>query len=160
MRRSVFPAVAMLAALVVAPLVLFVNRAHAQMHLRYPSAADITLTNQSASIGTTSIIGTAPAGIYNVCWVHQITQAATVSSSILVTIGWNNGSAKSTTSFSLNGGLLQLTGDTTNALNSTGSNCVMVFSAANQPITYSTTYASVGATPMQYAVYITAERYQ
>lgn len=132
----------------------------AQMHQRFAAAADVTLTGQAASIGTTNIVGTAPAGIYNVCWVQQVTQAATVSSSLLVTIGWNNGSSKTTTIFSLNGGVLQLSADVTNVLNSTGGNCIMIFSAAGQPITYSTTYASVGATPMQYALYVTAERLQ
>jgi len=134
--------------------------ASAQMHQRFAAAADITLTAQSASIGTTNIVGTAPAGIYNVCWVQQITTAATVSSSLLVTIGWNNGSSKTTTLFSLNGGVLQISADATNILNSTGGNCIMIFSSANQPITYATTYASVGATPMQYALFITAERLQ
>jgi hypothetical protein len=132
----------------------------AQMHQRFTAAADVAVISQSASIGSTSIVGTAPAGIYNVCWVQQITQAATVSSSLLTTIAWNNGSAKNTTLFSLNGGALQLIGDTSNALNSTGGNCIMIYSAANQPITYSTTYASVGATPMLYGLFITAERYQ
>jgi hypothetical protein len=132
----------------------------AQMHQRFPAAADVLLTSQAASVGTTNIVGTAPAGIYNVCWVQQITQAATVSSSLLVTIGWNNGSSKTTTLFSLNGGALQLSADATNLLNSTGGNCIMIFSAASQPITYATTYASVGGTPMQYSLFITAERYQ
>lgn len=132
----------------------------AQMHQRFPAAADVTLSAQAASIATTNIIGTAPAGIYNVCWIQQITQAASVSSSLIVTIGWNNGSSKTTTLFSLNGAVLQITADATNALNSTGGNCIMVFSAASQPITYATTYASVGGTPMQYGLFITAERLQ
>jgi hypothetical protein len=135
-------------------------RSLAQMHQRYPAASDATLTAQAASVGTTNIVGAAPAGIYNVCWVQQITQAATVSSSLIATIGWNNGSAKTTVLFSLNGGALQLTADVTNVLNSTGGNCILVYSAAGQPITYATTYASVGATPMQYGLFITAERLQ
>ena len=145
---------------VAAVMLLAAPPCFSQMHQRFTAAADITLTAQAASIGTTSVIGTAPAGLYNVCWIQQITQAATVSSSLLTTIGWNNGSAKTTALFSLNGGALQLIADTTNVLNSTGGNCVQVFSIAGQPITYSTTYASVGATPMQYALYITVERLQ
>lgn len=131
-----------------------------QMHQRFPASADVTLTGQSASIGTTSIVGTASAGIYHVCWIQQITRVASVSSSLITTVGWNNGSAKSTTMLSLNGGLLQLTADATNLLNSTGSSCIMIFSADGQAITYSTTYASVGGTTMLYGFYVTAERLQ
>jgi len=129
----------------------------AQMHQRFPASTDVLATAQSASINTTTI--TVAPGIYNVCWVQQITRAATVSSALLTTIGWNNGSAKSTTLFSLNGGALQLIADSSNVLNSTGSGCVVVFSA-DGAITYGTTYASVGATTMLYGIYVTAERLQ
>jgi len=141
-------------------LVILASPVAAQMHQRFPAAADVTLLNQSASIATTNIVGTAPAGIYNVCWIQQVTRAASVSSSLLTTIGWNNGSPKTSTLFSLNGGALGIVADISNALNSTGSNCMMIFSADGQPITYTTTYASVGGTTMQYGLFITAERLQ
>lgn len=145
---------------IIALLVFLAVPLSAQMHQRFPASADVSLTTQAASIATSNAVSSAPTGIYNVCWVQQITQAATVSSSLVVTIGWNNGSAKTTTLFSLNGALLQITADATNALNSTGSNCVMIFSAASQAITYATTYVSAGATPMQYSLFMTVERYQ
>lgn len=130
-----------------------------QMHQRFPAAADVLRVGLT---GATSgnVIDLPAAGIYNVCWIYQITRAASVSSSLLTTIGWNNGASKTTASFSLNGGALQLTADISNGLNSTGGNCVMIFSVAGQPITYSTAYASVGGTTMEYALYVTAERYQ
>lgn len=131
-----------------------------QMHQRYASAADVSLTGRTASLATTNIIGTASAGIYNVCWSQQITRAATTSSSLLTTIGWNNGAAKTTASMALNGGLLQLTADVTNVLNSSGGNCILIFSVDAQPITVSTTYLSVGGTTMQYSLFVTAERLQ
>lgn len=132
----------------------------AQMHLRFPTSQDVLASGQTASIGTTNIIASAPAGLYLVCWNQQITRAATTSSSLLTTIGWNNGSAKTSALFSLNGGALQLTADISNALNSNGGNCILVWSANAQPITYATTYLSVGGTTMQYSLSIVVERLQ
>lgn len=121
---------------------------------------NVALTAQAASIGATNLYASAPAGMYRVCWNQRITQAATTSSSLITTIGWNNGSAKTSTLASLNGGALQTTADASNALNSTLANCIIIESAASQNITYATTYASSGGTPMQYALKITAERLQ
>lgn len=163
-RYAIALAVALLVlAAVLAVLPRFTSQAQTstgQMHQRHPAAADVIAIGQTASIGTTNIVSTAPSGVYNVCWIQQITRAATISSSLQTTIAWNNGAAKSTTLMSSNGGALQLLGDLTNTANSTGSGCVMLFSAAGQPISYSTAYASVGATTMEYAFYVTAERYQ
>lgn len=141
---------------------LAISTLSAQMHQRFPTAYTMPpLTAQAGSIGTTNVIASTPAAsLYNVCWVQQVTQAASVSSSLLVTIGWNNGSTKTSTLFSLNGGALQLVADTSNAVNSTGSNCSVIFSASGQAITYATTYVSVGGTPMQYSFYVTIERLQ
>jgi hypothetical protein len=123
-------------------------------------ANDVALATQAASIGTTNLLASAPAGRYRVSWTLQLTQAATTSSSILATIGWNNGSAKNSTLASLNGGALQVTADASNTLDSTLSGSIVIQSAASQDITYATTYASSGATPMQYSLQITIERLQ
>ena len=147
-------------ALILASASISAQTSIGQMHQRYASAADVSLTGQTASLSTTNIVGTAPAGIYSVCWAQQITRAATTSSSLLTTIGWNNGAAKTTASMALNGGLLQLTADVSNLLNSSGGNCMLIFSADSQPITVSTTYLSVGGTTMQYSLFVTAERLQ
>lgn len=143
----------------VVPLLLCALVSHAQMHQRFPASADVLRTALTAAVNG-NVVDTAPAGIYNVCWIHQITRAASVSSSLLTTIGWNNGSAKTTTLFSINGGALQIVGDTSNVLNSTGGNCILIFSVAGQPVTYATTYTSVGSPTMEYGLYVTAERLQ
>ncbi len=124
------------------------------------AAPVITRGAQSASIGTTNIIASAVAGQYRVCWAEQITQAATTSSSILVTIGWNNGAVKASSLGSINGGLYQVTADASNVVGSMLANCITFTSVGAQPITYSATYASSGATPMLYELRITAERLQ
>ena len=118
------------------------------MHLRHPAAEDVLRTGLTGA-ASGNVIDTTPAGIYTVSWIHHITRAATVSSSLLTTIGWNNGSAKTSALFSLNGGLLQIAADTSNLLNSTGSGSIIIFSADGQPVTYSTAYISVGATTME-----------
>ena len=131
-----------------------------QMHQRFPAATEIALTTQSSSIGATNLIASAPAGMYSVCWIQTLTRAASVSSSLLTTIAWNNGSAKTMAALSVSGGLLQLTADIANSLNSAGRNCIVIYSADSQAITYATTYGSVGGTTMQYSLYITVERLQ
>lgn len=123
-------------------------------------ATSVVLTTQAASIGATNLYAAAAAGLYRVCFSEIISQAATTSSSILVTIGWNNGGAKTSTLASLNGGALQTTADTSNTVNSELSNCIAFRSAAAQNITYATTYASSGATPMQYALMVSVEKVQ
>lgn len=123
-----------------------------------PIYGSVALTTQAASIGTANAYASAPAGMYRVCWDQQITRAATSTSSLLTTIGWNNGSAKTTTLASLNGGALQTTADASNTLNSEMGNCMAIYSAASQNITYATTYASSGATTMQYRLNVTVEK--
>jgi len=108
----------------------------------------VTLTAQGAAITATNLY-TATVGLYRVCYDVQVTRAATTSSSVGVTIGWNNGSAQTKSS----------TAVATNVLNAEDGNCyVMNSTAAN--ITYATTYSSSGGTSMQYALRVTAEQLQ
>lgn len=123
-----------------------------------PIYGSIALTNQSASIGTTNLYAAAPAGLYRVCWSQTIATAAGVSSSLLTTIGWNDGAAKTSTLASLNGGAYQTTADGSNTQYSTMGNCISIYSAAAQNITYATTYASNAASAMKYTLNATVEK--
>lgn len=115
-----------------------------------PIYGSVSLTAQGATIGATSAYASAPAGLYRVCYDVQVTRAATTSSSINVTVGWNNGSAQTKSS----------TAVSSNALNAEDGNCYVVDSAASQNITYATTYSSSGTTTMQYALRVTVEQLQ
>lgn len=109
----------------------------------------VTLTSQAAAITTTPFsLGVLSAGLYRVSWYARITQAATVNSSLTVTIGWT----ESGTSQSQSGAAM--VGNTT----TTGqSGSVLVQSDAVAPITYATTYVSAGATPMKYRLQFAVE---
>ncbi|HSY51136.1 MAG TPA: hypothetical protein VLC46_20185 [Thermoanaerobaculia bacterium] len=120
---------------------------------------DVSLSTQAASIGTTNLVASTPsAGLYRISWAQLITQAATTSSSLLTTIGWNNGSAKSTTVNWLNGAAPKAQADGNSAVGGEESGSIVVFCANGTALTYATTYASSGATPMQYSLRIHVER--
>jgi hypothetical protein len=108
---------------------------------------NVTLTQQGAPIGPTPLpIGNLQAGLYRVSWYLRITQAASSSSSVTVTIGWNDG------------GPLQLSGaPVTGNTTATVQSGMFFIHITAAPITYSTAYASVGATPMQYALLLALE---
>jgi hypothetical protein len=108
----------------------------------------VSLTAQSAAISATNLY-TAAAGLYRVCYDVQVTRVATTSSSVGVTIGWNNGSAQTKSS----------TAVATNVLNAEDGNCYVVSSTAAN-ITYAASYSSSGGTSMQYALRVTAEQLQ
>ncbi len=112
--------------------------------------ASVTLTAQSASISTTDALpDTGASGLFRVSWFLRVTQAATTSSSVAVTVGWTDGSVALTSSGAA------LTGNTTSTFQ-TGS--LVVQADAASAITYSTTYSSTGATTMQYGLSLTVER--
>ncbi len=109
----------------------------------------IALSTQGGSIGTTAIpSATLAAGLYRVSYFAAITQAGTVSSSLTVTITFTH----NTLSKSFSGAAL--TGNTTTTVQA-GSFLIRIDGG---PVSYSTTYASVGATPMQYALDLVLER--
>lgn len=108
------------------------------------------LTTKAASISATPL--TVPAlngGLYRVSWYARITQAATVSSSLTVTIGFTE------SGLALTEPGAAITGNTTTTVQS-GS--VFIRTDAAAPITYATTYASSGATPMQYRLDVVCEQ--
>lgn len=101
-----------------------------------------SLTDQGASIAGTDISnGGQPAGLYKIFYHARITQAATTSSSLTVTLSWTDGGVAQSQSFAA------ITGNTTATMQS---NFLMIHTDTGTPIQYATTYASVGGTPMQY----------
>lgn len=112
--------------------------------------ASTSALTQSASIGSTSIpSGTLNAGLYRATFYGTVKTAATVSSSLSVTFSWTYlGQAKSITSTPYTGN--NITEATTGA--------AMFYADAGSPITYATTYATVGATSMVYDIYVVLEK--
>jgi len=119
------------------------------------------LTISSASIGAT-IIYTVPAagGQYRVCWSQNITRAATSSSSLITTITWNNGAAKTSTYWvDPSAGTTGTTADASNTLGSERGNCFTSYMFPGN-IQYATTYSTTGATTMQYIIAASVEKLQ
>ena len=104
-----------------------------------------SLTAQDATIATTAI--DAPSLIQNVLhrvsYSLRITQAATVSSSATVTLGWTTNSVSCTQAFTA------VTGNTTATQQSAS---IVIFPDAATSVTFGVVYASVGATSMTYAL--------
>lgn len=113
------------------------------------NTSPVSLTGQSASIAVTSIpTSSLASGLYRATYYVRVTTAAAVSSSIAVSFHWTDSSVScSVTSTAL-------TGNTTSTVG-TGSALINIDAAT--PVSYSTSYASVGAPAMQYALYLTLE---
>ena len=115
------------------------------------------LTGQTAAIAATSLTISTPTGLttklskglYRVSTYVRITQAASTSSSLTVTLGWTDGTVACTSSGSA------VTGNTTAT---TGSQSVMIRSDADGSVTYATAYSSSGATAMQYRLDVVLEQ--
>ena len=108
-----------------------------------------SLTAQSDSVAATAIqAGVLEPGLYRVSYYLRVTRAATSSSSIALTIRWTDGA------IACNYVSGATTGNTT-ATVLQGS--VLVSVDKGSSITYETTYASVGATTMQYALSVRVE---
>lgn len=102
-----------------------------------------SLSTQSASVSATNLnSGTLSAGLYRVSYSQAVTRAATGSSSLTSRFDWTfNGVAQSVTNAAM-------TGNTT----TTHQEAVMPIQVdASTNVTYTLTYASSGATSMQYA---------
>ena len=116
-----------------------------------------TLTDQSAAIAATSLTISTPTGLttklskglYRVSTYARITQAASTSSSLTVTLGWTDGTVACTSSGSA------VTGNTTAT---PGSQSVVIRSDADGSVTYATAYSSSGGTAMQYRLDIVLEQ--
>lgn len=111
-----------------------------------------SLTAQAASISATDFQNTVlQEGFYRATYRVQITQAATTSSSIVITFTWTDGGVVQTA-----------VGDPVigNTVTTGQSDSILMKVDAGTSVQYSVTYASVGATAMQYAFTATLERIQ
>lgn len=105
-------------------------------------AVDLTDSPASASIPATPFsLGTVAAGLYRVSYHAKITTAATTSSSLLVTVTYTRGG------FTCNQSGAAIIDNTTSTV---GSGTFLLRADGSTAISYSTTYVSVGATPMAY----------
>ena len=103
------------------------------------------LQTQAGSIAATDLAnGSLNSGLYFLCYYLRVTQAATVSSSIDLTLNWKDrGQALTFT-------IPALTGNTVTKFDQ--SVAFLRIDGGTALVTYSTTYASVGGTPMQYSL--------
>jgi len=102
----------------------------------------VTRASTAGALGATAL-AQGDTGLYRVSWNVRITQAATTSSSLTVTIAATDGGVA----------VLQvgpaLTGNT---ITTVQSGTFLVRADAATPITYAVAYASVGATVMRYTI--------
>lgn len=109
----------------------------------------VGLSAQGASIAQTAVpIAEINTALYRVSWYVRVTRAATTSSSIEPRFYWDDG-----------GVACSYIGAAT-SLNTTGAyltGTLFIRTKAGTTIDYSTVYASVGATAMQYSLDITVE---
>lgn len=111
--------------------------------------ASVSRTGQQASIGTTPLpMPNVSAGLYRITVYARVTRPGTVSSSLAVTIGWTDGTVTCSYPFAA------VTGNTT-ATVLVGT--ITVRSDQAGALTYATTYATAGATDMQYAIDLVVE---
>jgi hypothetical protein len=110
----------------------------------------IALTAQGASIATTTIpLGVLTEGLYRVTLTARITRAASVSSSLTVSISWTSGGVLCTVATAA------LTGNTTDSVQMA---TYLIAVDSGTAIQYSTTYASVGAPSALYSLDLIVER--
>lgn len=111
----------------------------------------VQLTGQAGAIGSTDFSGSdLNPGLYRASVYARITQAATTSSSLTVTISWTDGGIPQTYSYP------PLTGNTTTTTLTWPS--LFLHVDASSPVRYATTYASSGAAVMTYSLYVVLER--
>lgn len=130
---------------------LFLRQQNDSLSYATVNAGSVSKTVQQASIGATPVPMTVNVGFYRVSVYARRTQAATTSSDLKVDIGFT----ESGTSLTVTTGT-DSTNTTTKVL--TGSWVLRVDQTTT--ITYATTYASVGATPMQYRLDVVVEQVQ
>jgi hypothetical protein len=111
-------------------------------------AATVALNAQAAAIGATALLASAAVGVYRATVYHEITQAASVSSSTQVTVTHTAAAVVNATASNI----------TANTVGSRANNAIPLIVASTSDIQYSVSYASVGAPAMQYGLRIVLER--
>ena len=110
----------------------------------------VSVEGQVASVGVTAFpLGALASGLYRISLLARVTTPATTSSSVSVGIGFTLGGVAS---------LLTTAALVANTAGAVLSDTVLVRVDRATPVTYRTTYASVGATGLVYAVYLTIEQ--
>ena len=114
-------------------------------------AGQVNLITQSASIGTTTLYAVPNNGMFRLSYYMKVTQAATTSSSVQLTLTYTDRDDSTVLSF--------LTASPLNATDETGviSDSIVIDAKAATNIQYATTYASTGGTSMQYKLRIRLE---
>lgn len=116
---------------------------------RYVSVGTFQRTAHNAAVTATALdVLDGAAALVRVSWVLRIVQAATVSSSATVTVGWTDGGQAMTSSGAA------VTGNTV-ATGQSGE--VLVRRDATTDVTIAVSYASSGATPMLYDLDVITE---
>jgi hypothetical protein len=111
--------------------------------------ASADASTQAASITTTAFaITSVLPGLYRLSMAARITRAASTSSSLTITFGWTQAVACTVSSTAMTG----------NTTATTGTFSALVRVDQDSSITYATTYASSGATTMQYRVDVICEQ--
>ena len=116
-----------------------------------------SLTGQTGSVGSTTLLTgtTATAGMYRLSFYMKTTTAGTAGT-VKATAAWNDGSAQT-----MDIPLMTTGGAATtvalNTLNAFGQGSVVVYAAASQNITYTTTVTGATGSP-QYYIYVRIEK--
>jgi hypothetical protein len=116
-------------------------------------ATAIKLTAQAANIGATTLYAVTATGLFRMSVSIKRTQAATTSSTLpSVTITWTEGDNSAAGSSAL------IASNATNTLVATAASELIVYAKTGTNIQYAlASYASSGATPMQFALEIKCE---
>ena len=111
--------------------------------------AHVSLSAQAAAIATTAIpLATIGPGVWRISYTVRVTQAATTSSEVRVTIAWTEGGVAQSQQGALLNGNLTTTRE--------GASHVIRVDQST-PITYAVSYASVGATSAMFSLDVIAE---
>ena len=103
--------------------------------------SSVSQTGLSASVATTAFPEVLPAGLFRVEYHMRVTQAATSTSSLTFTVSWVDGAVPQSYSWAA------MTGNTTATAQSAAT---LVHCDAGSQVSYAVSYASSGATPMQF----------
>ena len=130
----------------------YFNRVVTQLSSTPFRVNSVAAVTQAASIAATDFSGGGlSSGYYRLTYYARITRAATTSSSLTVTFDW----VESGVSLALSGSAM-----TGNTVTTVQSGTTLILADSNSPIRYSTTYASVGGTTMQYRLSVVLEQVQ
>lgn len=113
-----------------------------------PTISSSDLTAQTASIGATNLMASAPAGLYRISYYLHTTTAGSAGT-VLLALTWNDGVGQTSATSALT--LAAVVAGTLN------SGQLVIKSASGQAITYTTTVAGVVGNPA-YALGIRIER--